>query len=171
MRRPLVGAVEGGERPGDARAVVPLLRYADPDRRLDEPGHVGVSLEALDARVVLEADIGAHAASALGEDVGHEPGPGQERREHQVLGRAHVFEENPGEEPALGVAPDLEASPLPDVRAAAVGPDDEAGLHLALAAVVLNDHPRRPTGLYSGHPRAATPLRARVFRRLQQDLL
>ena len=50
-------------------------------------------------------------------------------------------------------------------------PDDEAGLHLTLAAVVLNDHPRRPTRFHRGHPRAATHLRARIFRRLQQDVL
>ena len=82
-----------------------------------------------------------------------------------------MLEENPGEEPALGVAPDLEASPVADVGAAAVGPDDEAGLRLMLAPVVLKDNPRRPTGLHSGHPRAAPHLRARIFRRLQQDVL
>ena len=100
------------------------------------------------------------------EDVGHEPG--RAGTENSGSSARACLERIPAKGCARGRA-DLEGV-RPDVRAAAVGPTT-GDRHLALAAVVLNDHPRRPTGLHSSHPRAATYLRARIFRHLQRDVL
>src|SRR5213080_1431984 len=160
MVHPRIRTLEEGERPRRPRRVVERPLDAGTDRLVDEPREI-MLLPARWIGVLVVADVGAHAAAALGKE---ERDAADGRVEHdvpRVVGHRNAVEEYAGEEESLGIAAHREARPFPHLRAATVGADHQARSRRARRAAPRPRHgtPRRaaPPAWPDGRRRARVP--------------
>src|SRR5205823_4699747 len=150
----------GVERPLDAGT----------DRLVDEPREI-MLLPARWIGVLVVADVGAHAAAALGKE---ERDAADGRVEHdirRVVGHRNAVEEHAGEEEPLGIAAHREARPFPHLRAATVGADHQARSHLLDVSAELERDTRLGSRRHARDARAALDHGPGAGCRVEQHLL